>query len=58
MILYADDLILFSFIKKRMQLQLEIMENFGNKYGIMYNPDKTVYMIFNRLAKRKKKRNQ
>ena len=28
------------------------MEQFGHKFGIQYNPNKTVHMVFNRLIKR------
>ena len=53
LLLYADDLVLFSHTKQIMKNQLEVMEQFGHKFGIQYNPNKTVYMVFNRLLKKK-----
>ena len=57
-ILYADDVLLVSTSVADLMKQLEIVGNYGCKYGIKYNPDKSLYMVFNEnyYSKKKKKK--
>ncbi|CAF0778861.1 unnamed protein product [Brachionus calyciflorus] len=51
-IAYADDIVVFSNTKKGLQELLNTIADFGRKYEIKFNPDKTLYMIFNNHIKR------
>ena len=46
-VLFADDVVLYSFNKRDAQKQLDMASRFSLLMGIAYNPKKTVYMIFN-----------
>lgn len=43
---YADDLLILSSTKKGLKELIEIVERYGEKYEIKFNPEKTVYMVF------------
>ncbi|RNA39172.1 RNA-directed DNA polymerase from mobile element jockey-like [Brachionus plicatilis] len=51
---YADDILLLSNTKKGLQIQLEIIQQYGEANEIKYNPDKTILMVFNSSIKRNK----
>ncbi|RMZ94372.1 RNA-directed DNA polymerase from mobile element jockey-like [Brachionus plicatilis] len=51
-IVYADDILLLSTSKYGLKTQLEAIEEYGNKYEIKFNPDKTSFMIFNQAKTR------
>ena len=53
--LYADDIIIVSNSKEGMQKQLEVVTNFGLENYIKYNPDKTVFMVFNHCISKQAK---
>ena len=45
---YADDLVLLSPTVKGLRNMLKICEEFGEKFGVQYNPKKTVCIMFSR----------
>lgn len=47
-IMYADDILLLADTKGKMQKLLKIVENYGKKWEIKFNPVKTVYMELNK----------
>ena len=49
---YADDVLLISTTKLGLQKQLNILQEYGAKNEIKYNPQKTVYMVFNQKIQR------
>ncbi|RNA01555.1 RNA-directed DNA polymerase from mobile element jockey-like [Brachionus plicatilis] len=51
-IVYADDILLLSTSKKGLQDLIDIAETYGEKNDISYNPEKTVFMIFNKKTQR------
>ncbi|RNA40614.1 RNA-directed DNA polymerase from mobile element jockey-like [Brachionus plicatilis] len=53
-VVYADDILLLSSTKKGLQIQLEIIQQYGEANEIKYNPDKTTLMVFNSSIKRNK----
>ena len=57
-LMYADDIIIINCTKKGLQNQLKIVENFGNYYDLKYNPEKSVYMVFNKNIKLNSKVNR
>lgn len=50
--LYADDILLISETKIGLRRQLEIVEKYGHEFDVKFNPDKTVYMVFNEKCER------
>lgn len=46
-IMYADDLLLVSPTKLGISKQIKVIEEYGQKHGIRYNPDKTEVCVFN-----------
>ena len=44
---YADDITLMSTTKAGLQSQIDICSRYGKKYGITFNPDKSILMVFN-----------
>jgi hypothetical protein len=44
---YADDITLMSTTKVGLQSQIDICSTYGKRYGIKFNPDKSILMIFN-----------
>ncbi len=52
---YADDILLVSNIKTKLQEMLNVVENYCNKHEIKVNGDKTVLLIFNKWSQRNKK---
>ena len=50
-LVYADDIIIMNTTKKGIQSQLQI-ENFGYEFDIKYNPEKSVYMVYNMDVRR------
>ena len=52
--MYADDMILIRKSKKEIQIQLNACEEYANKNGLKFNPDKSVFMIFNSYIERSK----
>jgi hypothetical protein len=53
-LLYADDIILISDSENGLQRMIQKVEEFGNKWEIKFNPEKTVYMRFNDNNKKNK----
>ena len=51
-LLYADDILLVSESKTNMLSMLNVMSNFGINNEIKFNPNKTVYTIFNSKLKK------
>ncbi|CAF1011374.1 unnamed protein product, partial [Brachionus calyciflorus] len=51
-IAYADDLLLISNTKKALQEMLDIISEVGKELEIKFNPNKTVYTVFNRHVAR------
>ena len=45
-LMYADDILLISNTRKNLQKMLKVTENYGKKYEIKFNPEKTTYMVF------------
>ena len=56
-IMYADDILLLANNDDQMQQLLDVVEQFGKKYQIKYNPDKTIFMVFNDKCNQKKRIN-
>ncbi|CAF0930523.1 unnamed protein product [Brachionus calyciflorus] len=52
---YADDLLLISPTKKGLQDMLDIISKIGKELEIKFNPNKTVYVIFNKKKSRNMK---
>ncbi|CAF1135174.1 unnamed protein product, partial [Brachionus calyciflorus] len=48
----VDDVLLISTTKLGLQKQLNILQEYGAKNEIKYNPQKTVYMVFNQKIQR------
>jgi len=44
---YADDITLVADSAKGLQKQIDTCNEYGNEYGIQFNPDKTMIVIFN-----------
>ena len=51
-IVYADDIMLISKTKSGLQQQLKLVEEYGQINDIKYNPEKTVFLIYNQSLKR------
>jgi hypothetical protein len=50
-LLYADDMITLSHTKRGVNKLLRLIEEYGSKYEIKFNPAKTYYMVFNKNAR-------
>ncbi len=46
-IVYADDIMLVASSKTELQLMLDVITEYGTKYEVKFNPNKTVYTVFN-----------
>jgi len=44
---YADDITLVADTAKGLQRQIDLCNDYGNEYGIQFNPDKTLIVVFN-----------
>ena len=44
--MYADDIMLLSNIKSDLNKLLKIVEEYGYNYGMKFNPEKTMIMVF------------
>ena len=51
-IAYADDIIIISTTKIGLQETLDMVAQFGTRFEIKFNPDKTIWMVFNSKIKR------
>ena len=56
-IMYAVDILLLANNEDQMQQLLNVVEQFGKKYQIKYNPDKTIFMVFNDKCNQQKRIN-
>ena len=45
-VMYADDIMLLSNIKSDLNKLLKIVEEYGYNYGMKFNPEKTMFMVF------------
>ena len=52
-IMYADDLLLLAPRREETSIQLKVIEEYGIKNGMKFNPEKTELVIFNKFGKRK-----
>jgi hypothetical protein len=46
-LVYADDIMLVAGSRLDLQKMLDVITNYGNNYEVKFNPNKTVYTIFN-----------
>jgi hypothetical protein len=51
---YADDILIITHTKLNMQLMLNKLSELGEELEIKFNPNKSVYMVFNPIAYRTK----
>jgi hypothetical protein len=47
---YADDILIITHTKINMQLMLNRLSELGEELEIKFNPNKSVYMVFNAIA--------
>ena len=51
---YADDILIITHTKLNMQLMLNKLSELGEELEIKFNPNKSVYIVFNPIAYRTK----
>ncbi len=49
---YADDITLVSNTARGLQQQIDVCNRYGEEYGIQFNPDKTMVIVFNQSCDR------